>query len=186
MPTAKIVNEHKMLMQKTADHLHSEFRTVRTGRASAGIVENLSVEYYGTPTPLKQLASIATPDAEQIVIKPFDPGALKEIEKAIRSSDLSLSPISDGKMIRLNVPPLSEERRKQIAAQIKKMGEQSKIGIRNIRRDGIKKLEDAEKAGTITEDNLEHGKKEMDELVKQFTDKIDDAIKIKTDEVMKV
>jgi ribosome recycling factor len=185
MPTQKLVSEHKMLMEKVMDHLANEYKGLRTGRASTGLVENLRVDYYGTPTPLRQLATLSTPQADLIMIKPFDPGSIKEIEKAIKNSDLSISPMSDGKVVRLNIPPLSGERRKQIAGQVKQFGEQSKISIRNVRRDAIKKLEDAEKVKTVTEDDLEHGKKEMDDLTKLYTDKIDKSVKAKTDEIMK-
>ncbi|MEN6383592.1 MAG: ribosome-recycling factor, partial [Phycisphaerales bacterium] len=128
---------------------------------------------------------LTTPQADLIMIKPFDPASIKEIEKAIKNSDLSIAPMSDGKVVRLNIPPLSGERRKQISAQVKQFGEQAKISIRNVRRDANKKLEDTEKAKTITEDALEHGKKEMDDLTKLYTDKIDKSVKAKTDEVMK-
>ncbi|MGB8226242.1 MAG: ribosome recycling factor [Sedimentisphaerales bacterium] len=185
MPTQKVVNEHKNMMQKVLEHLHSEFKSVRTGRASTGLVENIRVEYYGTPTPLRQLASLSAPEANMIIIKPFDPASIKEIEKAIKNSDLSIAPISDGKVVRLNIPPLSGERRKQLASQVKQLGEQSKVSIRNIRRDGNKKLEDEEKAKTITEDDRENGKKEIDGLTKIYTDSIDQATKAKTDEIMK-
>jgi len=185
MPTQKIVNEHKNMMEKVLEHLHNEFKSVRTGRASTGLVENIKVDYYGTPTPLRQLAALSAPEASMIVIKPFDPASIKEIEKAIKNSDLSIAPISDGKLIRLSVPPLSGERRKQLAAQVKQLGEQTKVSIRNIRRDANKRLEDEEKAKTITEDDHDHGKKEIDDLTKQYTDKIDYAVKAKTDEIMK-
>ena len=185
MPTQKIINEHKGLMEKALEHLLGEFKSVRTGRASTGLVENIRVDYYGTPTPLKQLATLSTQDGTTIIIKPFDPASIKEIEKTIKNSDLSINPMSDGKVIRLSVPPLSQERRKQLAAQVKQLGEQSKVSIRNIRRDAIKKLDDAEKAKTITEDDRERGKKTIDDLTKEFTDKIESAIKHKSDEVMK-
>jgi ribosome recycling factor len=185
MPTQKIINEHKNMMEKAFEFLGSEFKSVRTGRASTGLVENIKIDYYGTPTPLRQLAALSAPEASMIVIKPFDPGSVKEIEKAIRNSDLSIAPISDGKVIRLNVPPLSQERRKQLAAQVKQLGEQAKVGIRNIRRDANKKLEDEEKAKTITEDDRDKGKKIIDDWTKEFTDKIDHAVKIKSDEIMK-
>jgi ribosome recycling factor len=184
MPTQKIVSEHKQLMEKAFEFLYSEFKTVRTGRASTGLVENIRVEYYGTPTPLKQLATLSVPETSMIVIKPFDPASIKDIEKAIKNSDLSIAPMSDGKIIRLNVPPLSGERRTQLASQVKHLGEQAKVSIRNIRRDANKKLDDAQKAKTLTEDDRDHGKKEIDDLTKQYTDAIDKAIKTKTDEVM--
>ena len=185
MPTQKIIVEHKGLMEKALEHLAGEFKGVRTGRASTGLVENLRVEYYGTPTPLKQLATLSIQDGTTILIKPFDPASIKEIEKAIQASDLSINPMSDGKVIRLSIPPLSQERRKQLAAQAKQLGEQSKVTLRNIRRDAIKKLEDAEKAKTATEDDKEKGKKTMDDLTKEYTDKIESAIKHKSDEIMK-
>jgi ribosome recycling factor len=184
MPTQKIVTEHKTLMDKAYEFLHNEFKSVRTGRASTGLVENIRVDYYGNPTPLRQLATLSAPEANMIVIKPFDPASIKEIEKAIKNSDLSIAPISDGKVIRLNVPPLSQERRKQLAGQVKQLGELAKVSIRNIRRDANKKLDDAEKAKTLNLDDRDHGKKEIDALTSQYTDAIDKAIKTKTDEVM--
>jgi ribosome recycling factor len=185
MPMQKIISEHKTMMEKALEHLTGEFRSVRTGRASTGLVENIRIDYYGTLTPLKQMATLAAPDGNSIVIKPFDPASIKEIEKAIRSSDLSIAPISDGKVVRLNVPPLSQERRKQLASQVKQLGEQTKVSIRNVRRDAIKKLEDDEKAKTITEDDRDKGKKIADDLTKEFTDKIDSAVRHKSDEIMK-
>jgi len=144
----------------------------------------LKVDYYGSPTPLKQMATIATPEASLIVIKPFDPSSVKEIEKAIRNSELSLAPIAEGNMIRLNVPPLSEERRKQLVGQVKQLGEQAKVSIRNLRREAIKELEDEQKAKILTEDDLEKGKKEIDRLTKDFVDNIDSSVKGKSGEVL--
>jgi ribosome recycling factor len=147
-------------------------------------VENIKVDYYGTPTPLKQLATLAAPQPDMIVIKPFDPASIKEIEKAIKTSELSLAPIVDGKIIRINIPPLTEERRKQLVGQVKQIGEQAKIGVRNIRRDANKHLETEEKGKLITEDDLEKGNKQIDDITKQYTDKIDAAVKHKSDEIM--
>jgi ribosome recycling factor len=184
MPAKKIVEEHKQHMVRAVQFLQNELRSVRTGRASTGLVENIMVDYYGNKTPLKQLATIATPEAAAIVIKPFDPASLKDIEKAIRNSDLSLSPIADGKIIRLNVPPLSVERRKQLTQQVKQMGEKTKVSIRNIRRDANKQLDDEQKGKTITEDDRDKGKKDIDNLTKEYTDKVDAVIKAKSDEIM--
>ncbi len=184
MPTKKIVEGHKKSMEKTLEYLSSDLRGVRTGRASAGLVDNLSIEYYGTPTPLKQLATVAVPEPASIVIKPFDPACLKEIEKAIKNSDLSLAPMNDGKIIRLNIPPLSEERRTQITQQVKQMGEKSKVSVRNIRRDANKHLEDEQKKKLISEDDRDKGKKDMDNLTKEFTEKIDAIIKSKSEDIM--
>jgi len=184
MPTQKIIAEHESSMKKTVEFLQTELRSVRTGRASAGLVENLSVEYYGSPTPLKQMATIATPDADMIIIKPFDPVSLKDIEKAIKNSDLSLAPMLDGKVVRLSVPPLSGERRDQLAQQVKQMGEKTKVSIRNIRRDANKILDEEQKNKVITEDDRDKGKKDIDNLTKKFTDKIDAVVKAKSEEIM--
>jgi len=184
MTTKQIVSEHEKNMHKSIDFLKSELRAVRTGRASPGLVEHLTVEYYGAPTPLKQLATIAVPDASSIVIKPFDPSCLKEIEKAIRASELSLAPQVDGKTVRLNLPPLSEERRKQIVQQVKQMGEKVKVTIRNIRRDAIKALEDEEKKKTITEDDRDRGKKEIEDLTKKHIEQVDEIIDAKSREIL--
>ncbi len=184
MPTQKIIAEHESSMKKTVEFLQTELRSVRTGRASAGLVENLSVEYYGSPTPLKQMATIATPDADMIIIKPFDPASLKDIEKAIKNSDLSLAPMLDGKVVRLSVPPLSGERRDQLAQQVKQMGEKTKVSIRNIRRDANKILDEEQKNKVITEDDRDKGKKDIDNLTKKFTDKIDVVVKGKSEEIM--
>ena len=184
MPTKVIVDGHKANMEKSVSFLKDDLRGIRTGRASSGLVENLSVDYYGSPTPLKQIATIATPEATIIVIKPFDPAGLKDIEKAIKNSNLSLSPIADGKIIRLNIPPLSGERRNQIVAQVKQMGEKTKVSVRNIRRDANKNLDDEQKAKTITEDDRDKGKKDIDNLTKKYTDEVDEVIKLKSDEIM--
>ncbi len=184
MSTRKIVDDHAKNMDKTVEHLRTEYKSVRTGRAQPGLVEHLIVDYYGTPTPLKSLAAIAVPEPASIVIKPFDVGCLKDIEKAIKSSELSLSPIADGKMIRLNIPPLSEERRKQIVQQVKQLGERTKVSVRNIRRDAIKQLEDAEKAKTVSEDDRDKAKDEIEKLTKKHIDTVDGLIKHKSDEIM--
>jgi ribosome recycling factor len=184
MSVQKIVAENESRMKKAIDFLHDEMRSVRTGRASTGLVEPIRVEYYGNLTPIKQLATLSAPQADQIIIKPFDPACIKDIEKAIKNSDLSIAPIVDGKMIRLTIPPLSGERRKQLVNQVKHMGEQAKITVRNIRRDAIKHLEDSEKAGEITEDDRDKGKKQMEDLTKDYVNKVDSTVKAKSDEIM--
>lgn len=184
MPVKEIIEEHKQHMAKSVEFLQSELRGVRTGRASAGLVENLMVDYYGSKTPLRQLATIATPEAATVVIKPFDPAGLKDIEKAIKHSDLSLSLIADGKIIRLNVPPLSVERRMQLTGQVKQIGEKTKVSVRNIRRDANKQLDEEQKSKVITEDERDNGKKDIDNLTKEYTDKVDAVIKAKSDEIM--
>ena len=184
MPTRKIVDEHSKTMDKAVEFLRNEFKSVRTGRAAPGLVEHLVVDYYGTPTPLKSLATIAAPEPQSLLIKPFDVGSVKDIEKAIKNSDLSLAPIVDGKMVRLNLPPLSEERRKQIAQQVKQMGEKTKVSVRNIRRDAIKQLEDAEKAKQISEDDRDKAKDEIEKMTKKHVDSIDEIVKHKAEEIM--
>jgi ribosome recycling factor len=171
-------------MEKAVEFLQNELRGIRTGRASPGLVENLRIDYYGSPTPLKQLATIAVPQVDMIVIKPFDPASLKDIEKAIRGSELSIAPLVDGKVIRLNIPALSEERRQQLVNQVKQMAEQAKVSVRNIRRETNKQLEQEQKAKTITEDDLEKGKKDIDNITKEITDKIDSVVKVKSNEIM--
>jgi ribosome recycling factor len=184
MPTKEIVSDNESKMKKAVEFLQDELKVVRTGRASTGLVENLRVEYYGTPTPLKQMATLATPQADMVVIKPFDPSSLKDIEKAIKNSDLSIAPVLDGKLIRLNIPSLSEERRQQLVGQAKQMGEQAKVSIRNIRRDANKHLEKEQKDKIITEDELDKGKKQVDDITKECVDKVDLVIKKKSDEIM--
>jgi len=184
MPTKEIVSDTESKMKKALEVLHDEMKTVRTGRASTALVENIKADYYGTPTPLKQMAALAAPQVDMIVIKPFDPASVKEIEKAIKSSDLSLAPIVDGKLIRLNIPPLSGERRTQLVQQAKHVGEQTKVSIRNIRRDANKQLEKQQKDKIITEDDLQHGKKQIDDRTKEYTDKVDEVVKHKSDEIM--
>jgi ribosome recycling factor len=184
MPVKQIAMDGENKMKKAIEVLQDEFKGVRTGRASTGLVENIKVEYYGNPTPLKALAALSTPQADMILVKPFDPGSIKDIDKAIMASGVGLTPMVDGKVIRLNVPALTEERRKQLAGQVKQMGEQTKISVRNIRRDEIKQLEKEEKESIITEDELEKGKKQLDDLTKQYTDKVDQVVKHKSDEIM--
>jgi len=184
MPVKAIVSENKHRMEKVVEFLGDELKSLRTGRASTALVENIRADYYGIPTPLKQMAAIATPQADTIVIKPFDPASVKEIEKAIKNSDLSIAPLVDGKMIRLNIPPLSQERRKQLVNQAKQMGEQAKVTIRNIRRDANKHLEKQQKDKVITEDDFEKGKKQIDDITKEYTDRLDLIVKNKSDEIM--
>jgi ribosome recycling factor len=184
MPVKQIITDSENKMKKAVEVLQDEFKSVRTGRASTGLVENIKVEYYGNPTPLKALAALSTPQSDMILVKPFDPGSIKDIDKAILASDVGLTPMVDGKVIRLNVPPLTEERRRQLAHQVKGLGEQTKVSVRNVRRDAIKLLEKEKEGKTITEDDLEKGKKQLDDLTKQYTDKADQVVKHKSDEIM--
>ncbi len=184
MPTQAVIAESKTRMKKAVEVLQDELKAFRGGRATPGLVEHLKVEYYGNLTPLKSLATISTPDVDLLVIKPFDPASIKDIEKAIKSSDLSIAPLIEGKFIRLNIPPLSEERRKQLVQQAKQAGEQSKISIRNVRRDTIKHLEKQQKDKEITEDDLKNAKKQVDETTKDFSDNVDKIVTQKSTEIM--
>jgi ribosome recycling factor len=184
MPLSKLISENEGHMNKAVEFLHNELKSIRTGRASTGLVENIKVDYYGTATPLKALAALSAPQADMIVIKPFDSASVKEIEKAIKNSELSIAPIIDGKLIRLSIPPLSEERRQQLVGQVKQLSEQAKISIRNIRRDANKQLEKQQQDKIITEDDLEVGKKQIDDITKKYTDKIDAIVKSKSNEIM--
>jgi len=184
MPAKRIIDDSNNKMDKAVEHLHDDLKGLRTGQASTGLVENIKAECYGSIMPLKQLATLAAPQPDTIIIKPFDPASIKEIEKAIKNSDLSIAPIVEGKMIRLNIPPLSEERRNQLVNQAKQLGEQTKVSIRNIRRDAVKELEKEQKDKTITEDDLEKGKKQVDDITKKHTDRIDENIKQKADEIL--
>lgn len=184
MPTKETVADTESKMKKALEILQDELKSIRSGRASTGLVENIKADFYGTPTPLKQMATLAAPQVDMIVIKPFDPGSIREIEKAIKASDLSIAPIVDGKIIRLNVPALSGERRTQLGQQAKQTGEQAKVSIRNLRRDANKHLEKQQKDKAITEDDLEKGKKQIDEITRQYTDNVDELVKSKTDEIM--
>jgi len=184
MPVNGIVCEYGNKMKKAVEVLHEEFKSVRTGTASTGLVENIKVDYYGSSTALKQIAALATPQADMIVIKPFDPNSVKDIEKAIKNSDLSISPTVEGKLIRLNIPALSQERRKQLVAQVKQAGEQAKVSVRNIRRDANKQFEKQEKDKVITEDQRDNGKKKVEDITKEYTEQIDSIIRNKTNEIM--
>jgi len=185
MTTQAVVSESKSKMEKAVDVLQDDLKAFRGGRAAPALVEHIRVDYYGSPTPLKSLATISAPEADMLVIKPFDPASVKDIEKAIRSSDLSIAPVIEGKFIRLNIPPLSEERRRQLVQQARQAGEQTKISIRNIRRDANKQLEKQEKDGEITEDDRDLAKKQIDDITKEFSEKADKIVTHKADEILK-
>jgi ribosome recycling factor len=171
-------------MEKAVDKLKHDLAGIRTGRANPGLVDSLRVEAYGSPTPLKQLASVGAPEPTQIVIRPFDPGTLKDIEKAILSSGLGLTPMNDGKLIRLNVPPLSTETRRKLVGRIKELAEEAKVAIRNVRRDGNKHADQAEKDKSLSEDDCESVKEQVQDLTKKFENRATELAKAKEEEVM--
>ena len=186
MPKDDIILEAEEKMEKAVQVLDSSLRTIRSGRASRGLVEHVKVNYYGQQSPLNQIANIGVPEPQLIVIRPFDPSALGEIEKAILRADLGINPQNDGKLIRLAVPPLSEDRRKQLATQVKNMGEEAKVALRNIRRDANKTIDREEDESTITEDDAHRGKEEIQELIHEYENKVDEMVKSKSDEIMTV
>ena len=162
---SEIIKEYDAKMQKTVDVVVSDFASVRAGRANAGVLDRITVEYYGTETPIHQVASISTPDPRTLVIQPWDGTLLKGIEKAIMVSELGINPQNDGKVIRLAFPQLTEERRKELAKQVKKYGDDSKVAIRNIRRDAMEKFKAQKKKSEITEDDLKDIEKELQKIM---------------------
>jgi ribosome recycling factor len=184
MTSDEILMDTEERMEKAVNVFRDELRGLRTGRATPALVDGLRVEYYGSPTPLKQLAQISTPDAQQIVIRPFDASVLKDVEKAIRSSDLGMSPNNDGKLIRLTVPPMSGDQRTKMASRIKKSAEDAKVACRNVRRDGNKHYDAAEKNKEMTEDERDKGKEEVQTLLKTYEAKVEDMAAKKTKEIM--
>ncbi|MBT4485443.1 MAG: ribosome recycling factor [Candidatus Latescibacteria bacterium] len=173
-------------MEKAIEHLNHELSQIRTGRASTTLLDMIKVDYFGAQTPLKHVANISVPDAKTIMIQPFQPNILQNIEKAIHASDLGLTPNSDGHVIRLMIPQPTEERRLEIIKIVKKNGEDTKVSIRNIRREAIEKLRAAEKAHELPEDDRHRGEKETQELTDKYTSKIDEIVVAKEEEVMTV
>jgi ribosome recycling factor len=186
MDPDEILLETEAAMEKGFDYLQHEFSAVRTGKASPALVENIDVEAYGAAMKLKQLALITTPEPRMLVIQPFDASTTRDIEKAIKESRLGINPAVDGKIIRLPIPALSEERRKDLVKGIKQMAEEARVRVRSARRDGIDGIKKAQKEGKITEDELETYEKEVQKLTDQFGKKIDDAVNHKEAEILKV
>ncbi len=175
--------EIEELMSKAVQATQRSFNTVRTGRANASLLDRVQVEYYGVPTPLKALASITTPDASTLLIQPFDPSTLAAIERAIVASDLGLTPSNDGKVVRLNIPPLTEERRKELSKQVAKLAEEGRVSIRNIRRDAIDSVRKREKNSEISEDESKSLQEEIQKLTDRHIKKIDDLLAEKEKEL---
>jgi ribosome recycling factor len=173
-------------MDKAVDHVQAQFTTVRTGRATPALVEKLMVNYYGADVPLQQLAGFQVPEARLLVVKPHDRGSLGAIEKAIRDSDLGVSPSNDGTVIRLSFPPLTEERRRDYVKLVKNMAEDGRIAVRNVRRDARKDLETAEKNSEISADELERAEKELEKITHDHIEHIDQAVKKKEQELLEV
>jgi ribosome recycling factor len=173
-------------MGKAVEHVQDQFGSVRTGRAAPALVERLLVEYYGSPVPLQQLAAIQVPEARTLLVKPHDRGALGAIERAIRDSDLGVSPNNDGVVIRLNFPALTEERRREYVKVAKHMAEEGRVAVRNIRRDARKHLDSSEKDGEISKDELERAEKELEKITHDHVERIDKAFGRKEEELLEV
>ena len=182
----EILNSAETRMRGAIQVLHDDLATIRTGRASPGLVERMQVEYYGTPTSLMQLASISVPEPRTLTIKPFDPSTLKVIEKTIQASDLGLNPNNDGKVIHLNLPPLTEDRRRDLVKHVHHRLEESRIAVRNIRRDLHNDLRDFEKEKLISEDELKRGEEDLQKLTDRFIEEIAEQGKKKEAEIMEV
>lgn len=178
--------EFEAKMKKTSELLGVSFASVRAGRANAGVLDQIQVDYYGTPTPIQQIATISTPDPRSLLIQPWDSSTLKPIEKAILASDLGINPQNDGKQIRLNFPPLTEERRKELIKGVSKTGEEAKVALRNIRRDALDKFKAAQKKSEITEDELHDGEDKMQKLTDKYVKEVDAMVAKKSKELAEV
>lgn len=181
-----VLDDGKQRMAGSLANLENEFAKLRTGRASTSLVDGIMVEYYGTPTPLNQLASVSVPDARTITIQPWDKGAFADVDRAIQKSDLGLNPVNDGKLIRINIPPLTEERRKDLVKVAKRYTEDAKVAIRNVRRDLNEQLKKLEKDKEITEDELHKGQDEVQKITDDHVKKCDEVLAAKEKEIMEI
>jgi ribosome recycling factor len=181
-----VLQDAKRRMKKTVEHVRDDFTAVRTGRASASLLNRVSVDYYGAPTPLNQIASIAVPEPTLLVVSPYDKSVIEDVEKAILQSELGLTPVNDGNVIRLPIPKLTEERRVELTRVVRTKAEDGRVAIRNIRRDAIDDLRSFEKDGEITKDDLHRGQEEVQKLTDHFIAETDEMLKVKEKELMEV
>lgn len=184
MPISAILNDAQHRMSKAVEHLQHQLARVRTGRASVAMLDGIKVNYYGTPTPLQQVGSISIPEPRLIVIQPWERSMLSEIEKAIKASDLGLNPTNDGAVIRIPIPPLTEERRKEIVKSCNKMAEEARVAVRQVRRDALEHLKKAEKEEGFSEDERRRAEEEVQRLTDRFVKEIDEIAKRKEHEIM--
>ena len=180
------IEEFEYKMARTIDNLEEELNTIRVGRANPHLLDKITVEYYGVPTPLQQVANISVPEARVLVIQPWDSTLIKAIEKAINMSDIGINPNNDGKVVRLNFPELTEERRRDTAKDVRKKGEAAKVAVRNVRRDGMDAIKKLQKNSEITEDDQKNLETELQKLTDDFTKQVDTRIEKKIEEVMQV
>jgi len=186
MPLDNLLRETKAKMDKSVEFVRSEFATIRTGKASPALVENIAVDYYGTKTRLRELANISTPEPRLIVIHPWDPGAVGAVIKAVEQSNLGVTPITDGKLIRIPIPELSEERRKDLSKLVKKMAEDGKVALRNVRRSANEEIKRLRKEGLVPEDDSFREEHEVQKITDEHIEKIDELLKHKEAEIMEV
>lgn len=184
--SSSVMNEAKKAMEKSIEAQKKELQRVRTGRASVSLLDDVMVDYYGTPTPLNQVGTLAIPEARLITIQPWEKNLIPEIERAIFKADLDLNPISDGLLIRLNLPPLTEERRKEMAKLVRRMAEDTKVAIRNARRDANEALKKQQKDKEISEDDQKRAEKEIQDLTDQFVKLADEVVDHKEKEIMEI
>jgi ribosome recycling factor len=183
---SSIIKELTSDFEKIIERLREDFANIRTGRASTSLVENIKVNYYGSISVLKQMATLSTPDASQIIIQPWDKNALGDIELAIRNSDLSLSGVNDGNVVRIVLPPMTEERRNELIRNISKKGEEARIALRNVRQQAWDRIKKMEKDGEVTEDDKYSGEKELNEIIETFNKKVEEIVKVKEQELRTV
>ena len=176
----------KRRMDKSIEATHHEFNSIRTGRASPALLDRITIDYYGTPTPLKSLASISAPEPRLLVVQPFDPGAIKNIERAVMESDLGLTPSNDGKVVRLPIPALTEERRRDLVKVVRRVAEDGKVAIRNVRRDVMQHLKELVVNGDVGDDEERRGEQQVQKITDDHTKSIDDLLKVKEAEIMEV
>jgi ribosome recycling factor len=186
IPIEELMDHVEEHMMKTVEHMQKDFAAIRTGKASPALVDSMTIDYYGTPTKLKELAGVTTPEPRLLVIQPWDPTSVALIEKAIISSNLGISPVSDGRVLRLPIPELSEERRLTLTKQVKGRGEDAKVAVRNIRRDGNDTAKKAQKDSAITEDDLKLTLENIQKLTDDYIKEIDKVVKTKEDELMNI
>lgn len=179
-------NEFNRKMDKTLEILQDDFRAIRAGRANARVLDRITVEYYGVDSPIGQVGTISSPDARTLVIQPWDGSLLKKVEKAIQASDLGINPQNDGRVIRLVFPQLTEERRRELAKQVRKYGEDAKVAVRNIRRDAMDYIKKLKKDSEITEDDQKKAEKDLQDLTDKYIKKVDDACAVKEKELMEL
>lgn len=181
-----VLDETRQSMEKAVRSLRAELQKVRTGRASTALLDGIQIDYYGTPTPLNQLANLTTPDPRLIVISPYDKGVMQAVEKAILTSDLGLTPSNDGKVVRIPIPALTEERRKELVKHVHRLAEDHKVGVRESRRDALSMLKDLESSGEIPQDERRQGEKKVQSLTDEFVKKIDELVAQKEEEILQV